>query len=88
MKELLLEKIQGTMLPSFIKYVEFIDDRATKNGGHGNSWIFWIDTSGFLHVKLKNPNVDRMPEVGEVMTFSFEIVFGKFSIINFRNHQL
>lgn len=29
---------------------------------------FW-----FLHVKLKNPNVDRMPEVGEVMTFSFEI---------------
>ena len=34
---------------------------------------YWIDTSGFLHVKLKNPNVDRMPEVGEVMTFSFEI---------------
>ena len=69
----IIGKIQGTMLPSFIKYVEFIDDRATKNGGHGNSWIFWIDTSGFLHVKLKNPNVDRMPEVGEVMTFSFEI---------------
>lgn len=68
-------KLKGntTLFPKKVTYREFSDDRMNKTNDGPNMWVVWIDTSGFIRIKLRDPDKGRVPDSIDFQVKEFSV---------------
>ena len=62
-----------TLFPKKVTYREFSDDRMNKTNDGPNMWVVWIDTSGFIRIKLRDPDKGRVPDSIDFQVKEFSV---------------